>query len=64
MPCGTGKTFAALRIVESIAGVGGRVLYLEPSIFVGEVAEIVGELLEVRGENFLADERLFTMWVV
>ena len=32
MACGTGKTFAALRIAETIAGVGGRVLYLVPSI--------------------------------
>ena len=32
MACGTGKTFTALRIAEHIAGVGGRVLYLVPSI--------------------------------
>ncbi len=32
MACGTGKTFASLRIAEAIAGVGGRVLYLVPSI--------------------------------
>ena len=32
MACGTGKTFAALRIAETIAGTGGRVLYLVPSI--------------------------------
>ncbi|MCY4541040.1 MAG: DEAD/DEAH box helicase family protein [Rhodobacteraceae bacterium] len=32
MACGTGKTFAALRIAEEIAGQGGRVLYLVPSI--------------------------------
>ena len=32
MACGTGKTFTALRIAESIASVGGRVLYLVPSI--------------------------------
>ena len=32
MACGTGKTFTALRIAEAIAGVGGRVLYLVPSI--------------------------------
>ena len=32
MACGTGKTFTALRIAESIAGIGGRVLYLVPSI--------------------------------
>ena len=32
MACGTGKTFTALRIAESAAGVGGRVLYLVPSI--------------------------------
>ena len=32
MACGSGKTFTALRIVEAAAGVGGRVLYLVPSI--------------------------------
>ena len=32
MACGTGKTFTALCIAELIAGVGGRVLYLVPSI--------------------------------
>ena len=32
MACGTGKTFTALRIAEAIAGVGGRTLYLVPSI--------------------------------
>ena len=32
MACGTGKTFTALRIAEEIAGPGGRVLYLVPSI--------------------------------
>ena len=32
MACGTGKTFVALRIAEEIAGVGGRTLYLVPSI--------------------------------
>ena len=32
MACGTGKTFTALRIAESMAGIGGRVLYLVPSI--------------------------------
>ena len=32
MACGTGKTFTALRIAEEIAGVGGRILYLVPSI--------------------------------
>ena len=32
MACGTGKTFTALRIAEEISGVGGRVLYLVPSI--------------------------------
>ena len=32
MACGTGKTFTALRIAEEIASVGGRVLYLVPSI--------------------------------
>ena len=32
MACGTGKTFVALRIAEAIAGIGGRALYLVPSI--------------------------------
>ena len=32
MACGTGKTFTALKIAEEIAGIGGRVLYLVPSI--------------------------------
>ena len=32
MACGTGKTFTALRIAEEAAGVGGRALYLVPSI--------------------------------
>ena len=32
MACGTGKTFTALRIAEEAAGVGGRTLYLVPSI--------------------------------
>ena len=32
MACGTGKTFTSLRIAEAIAGPGGRVLFLVPSI--------------------------------
>ena len=32
MACGTGKTFTALRIAEEVAGIGGRTLYLVPSI--------------------------------
>ena len=32
MACGTGKTFTALRLAETRAGRGGRVLYLVPSI--------------------------------
>ena len=32
MACGTGKTFTALRIAEAVAGAGGRVLCLVPSI--------------------------------
>ena len=32
MACGTGKTFVALRIAEKIAGRGGRVLFLVPSL--------------------------------
>ena len=32
MACGTGKTLTALRIAEQLAGSGGRVLYLVPSL--------------------------------
>ena len=32
MACGTGKTFTALKIAEEVAGIGGRVLYLVPSL--------------------------------
>ena len=32
MACGSGKTFTALRIAEQVAGVGGTVLFLTPSI--------------------------------
>jgi predicted helicase len=32
MACGTGKTFTALRIAETVAAAGGTVLYLVPSI--------------------------------
>jgi predicted helicase len=32
MACGTGKTFTSLRIAEEIAGAGGSVLFLVPSI--------------------------------
>ncbi len=32
MACGTGKTFTALKIAEGVAGKGGRVLFLVPSL--------------------------------
>jgi predicted helicase len=32
MACGTGKTFTSLKIAESLAGPGGRVLFLVPSL--------------------------------
>ncbi len=32
MACGTGKTFTALRLAEQVAGKGGRVLFLVPSL--------------------------------
>lgn len=32
MACGTGKTFTALRLMETLVPVGGRVLFLAPSI--------------------------------
>ena len=32
MACGTGKTFTALKIAEELAGAGGRVLFLVPSL--------------------------------
>ena len=32
LPCGTGKSFVALRIAEELVGRGGRLLYLVPNI--------------------------------
>lgn len=32
MACGTGKTFTSLKVAENIAGKGGRVLFLVPSL--------------------------------
>ena len=32
LPCGTGKTYTALQVAETLAGTGGKVLYLVPSI--------------------------------
>lgn len=32
MACGTGKTFTSLKIAEQLAGAGGRVLFLVPSL--------------------------------
>ncbi|TAN13142.1 MAG: hypothetical protein EPN34_02420 [Burkholderiaceae bacterium] len=32
MACGSGKTFVALKIAEAVAGAGGRVLFLVPSL--------------------------------
>ncbi|MBK1782585.1 DEAD/DEAH box helicase [Advenella sp. WQ 585] len=32
MACGTGKTFTSLKIAEKLAGAGGRVLFLVPSL--------------------------------
>ena len=47
MACGTGKTFTALRIAEEIAGIGGRVLYLVPSI--GLFSQAMREWAEQQG---------------
>ena len=47
MACGTGKTFTALRIAEEIAAVGGRVLYLVPSI--GLFSQAMREWAEQQG---------------
>ncbi len=47
MACGTGKTFEALRIAEKIVGIGGRVLYLVPSI--GLFAQAMREWTEQQG---------------
>ena len=47
MACGTGKTFTALRIAEEIAGIGGRVLYLVPSI--GLFSQAMREWTEQQG---------------
>lgn len=32
MACGTGKTFVSLKIAEEMAGAGGKVLFLVPSL--------------------------------
>lgn len=32
MACGTGKTFTSLKIAEALAGAGGRILFLVPSL--------------------------------
>ena len=47
MACGTGKTFTALRIAEEIAGIGGRVLFLVPSI--GLFSQAMREWAEQQG---------------
>ena len=47
MACGTGKTFTALRIAEEIAGIGGRVLYLVPSL--GLFSQAMREWVEQQG---------------
>ena len=47
MACGTGKTFTALKIAEEIADVGGRVLYLVPSI--GLLSQAMREWSDQRG---------------
>ena len=47
MACGTGKTFTALRIAEKIAGIGGRVLYLVPSL--GLFSQAMREWAEQQG---------------
>ena len=47
MACGTGKTFTALRIAEHIAGTGGSVLYLVPSISL--LSQAMREWSEQRG---------------
>ena len=47
MACGTGKTFTALRIAERMAGIGGRALYLVPSI--GLLSQSMREWAEQQG---------------
>ena len=47
MACGTGKTFTALRIAEEIAGIGGKVLYLVPSL--GLFSQAMREWAEQQG---------------
>ena len=47
MACGTGKTFTSLKIAEEIGGVGGRVLYLVPSIAL--LSQAMREWAEQRG---------------
>ena len=47
MACGTGKTFTALKIAERMAGIGGRALYLVPSI--GLLSQSMREWAEQQG---------------
>ena len=47
MACGTGKTFTALKIAEEIVDVGGKVLYLVPSI--GLLSQAMREWSDQRG---------------
>ena len=47
MACGTGKTFTALKIAEEVAGIGGRVLYLVPSL--GLFSQAMREWAEQQG---------------
>lgn len=52
MACGTGKTFTALRLAESMAGAGKRVLFLAPSI------NLVGQTMREWGRHASVQQRL------
>ena len=63
MACGTGKTFTALKIAESVAGKGGRVLFLAPSLAliaqtVREWANDSDEEIGLRAFSVCSDEQV------
>ena len=55
MACGTGKTLVGLRIAESVAGMGGRVLVLVPSL------ALLSQTLRTWVDDAATDLRIFAV---
>ena len=55
MACGTGKTFTSLRIAETMAGGGGKVLFLVPSI------SLLSQSLKEWSSEALVPQRVFAV---